>query len=1713
MKKTIKTLFTSLLLVLVCVFGLIACDNTDYEAILKSYIFEMEETTVTEDFVLPLQIAGVEAKWESNHSSITISKAEEEYVCKVSEPDKITEVTLTVTIGKASKSFIVRTRPINVFDISGSYAFKQDKATVIEDFALDQTATYKGKTANITWSVDDKYADYLEIVENKTCKVFVNSLNPTVQIKATFSYNGETTTKPYRMTVSMPMSALEEIDYWYTNTGVSKTMTGYVLSVATVYGPSYSNVTLYVLDESLNAGYYVYRVKCDEATAKQLVPGAPVIVEGTTNTNYKGLVETNAGGTVKIDSTRQAIDVNSTVYDLSNDLLSTSFAGVYHTSTLVKVDGWKVKEIKVKADDKPTIGTTTTLFVLENDGVEVSVIWSKYDEGRTGYYVSGGLLGSETVASGAAAGAQDKFNALLEKVLTLKVGDVVNVQGILGNRDGYQIAVVDANDITTTDATEATSYADAKKVAAAINEVNSTLKANKLDTLIVSNKEVTLPTEKDGVAISYELCAKSNAVTLDGAKFTITPTKHEKMHVQVTYKCGEYETVQFFYLESVAKTPQEMVEDASKGFEIENQNTSGVIELPTTSEVYDGVKLSYELVGETTAVTLEGNKLTVNLVEEDTVVTVKVTATYGEGESAVTASNEVSFTVKKLEPITIADFLAKKDKNNVSVVEGYVTAVNTVGEKGSFVLTDATGSIFSYEKFNVVLGTKVRVVAKYAESFDLPQLGTVDVQVIDATPVENIASVSGTAVNLTGAELASKVNGYADSKAAIADLSGKYLVIDAYMYLKDGYASMEAVSGSNIQLVNIYANKELNAKDYAGQRVIVSGFCRGYNGTTKVVTLQVQQINLPQLSAAEKLAEAKAMVEALNGKEVVADLTLPTYEGVAITWSSNNTAVLGNDGKFTAPSTDTEVTLTATLSIGEGEAALSATATATVTCKPLPVSPISDVANATKGDVLKVKGVVVNIIYKGYYVNDGTGTVLVYNPSSYPTLGQTVTVVGSFDEYKSAKQLTSSSFEVDSEVATKTAEEIAALVKANESTVAAVLASTFTASDVTKAFKVTGVLSNSGYNYIVTDGDKELTVKNVNNAHKAELTSLIGKTVTLVVSVYNLNGTPADFTYVATTAGEKQLSDVEKLAAAKAVVEALGTDYDGASNLVLPTESNGCTIAWASSNTEVVSTSGKVTLPAATTEVTLTATITLGENAPVEASFTVTVRAMTPVTIAEVKTLIDANPNGTSVCFIGKIIGADSSKRAVFADSTGVLYSYVKLSNIKVNDVAAKVGDVVKIIGTGKVFTGSSYPEYTRQISAVSSAEASSEEISLPEATVVTANDLAPLNVDGKVNNEGIKAASFYGKVVSITGTVLFDSTQNNNYQYFLADANGNKIAQIYPNSTNHAYGQKNAFAELVGAEVIVKGIIYGYAVKDDLWRFISIGLENELTLVNGPVGALEQDPGKTGGNLTVTVDGATITFGGNGETVAWYAADEALGRTKGNRVGIKVSAPTGVVVDDGFALTVGLGTASAKTYDKTALDGDNFFYYYPLVSQDATTALFSVKWNEASALTIYKIVVAEGTTFEAEPAVAGQETVVLDFNAAFSAGVKTVGAANVAGSLGLSEELFTVVGAQNSGTTVNTNTATYLRLYQDNSGNGDGGSITVTCVKKILTVVVELTSGKMGVVSLTLGGGEIIANNGEYSINANSFTIQNKFTTKIRTDIKKITIVYSTAE
>lgn len=58
----------------------------------------------------------------------------------------------------------------------------------------------------------------------------------------------------------------------------------------------------------------------------------------------------------------------------------------------------------------------------------------------------------------------------------------------------------------------------------------------------------------------------------------------------------------------------------------------------------------------------------------------------------------------------------------------------------------------------------------------------------------------------------------------------------------------------------------------------------------------------------------------LNAGYVSEDLILPTeFQGTAVTWSSNNTGAISNDGKVTRTDADQEVTLTATIASKEGE--------------------------------------------------------------------------------------------------------------------------------------------------------------------------------------------------------------------------------------------------------------------------------------------------------------------------------------------------------------------------------------------------------------------------------------------------------------------------------------------------------------------------------------------------------------------------------------------------------------------------------------------------------------------------------------------------------------------------------------------------------------------------------------------------------------------------
>lgn len=622
MKRNIIAVL-AIVMVLCCV-TLAACNDKNDTNVLDSYIFDMDGTTVTDDFTLPATIGGEAAEWKSEGTAIQLEKRESDWLAKVTLPETgLVDVNLTVTVKKSSKSYTVRVKALDVYDFMNSYVFPKDKATIVDNFDLETEFAYKGKTATIAWSVDEDHELYIKVINNgKTLQVTPQGNQTPVKVKATFTYNGVSASQSYRMTVYKTMEGLELVNYWYTNTGVSIDMSGYVVLIGTAYSSSYNNVTLYMVNDDFTAGYYLYRVKTTDEHAAKLAPGVHITVTGTTNTNYNGLVETNAGGKLVVDDDVPPIDVNAHVKAIDQEVIGNLPATVYHESRLVSLTNWKVT--KVAADADKQAGANYTLLTLEKGGAKVQVRVSKYMEGA--------------YATKADDATWTAINAL---TTTYPVGSMVNVTGILSNYKGWQIMPLSASAVTASgqeeDAAD-TVYAG-KKVAAAIAKVNEKLVADGINTAegktvrITTQKEFALETAVDGVEISYEIVGKSNAIVLDGGKMTVTPGNPETATILATYKSGEFESVQFLSVESLIPTAASMLEDLEVP-----ESIKAVTDLPTV----EGATIEWEVESGKNVLAIKNGQLIPTLTENDVLTSVKATLTY----NGATRSKNYIVTVK-----------------------------------------------------------------------------------------------------------------------------------------------------------------------------------------------------------------------------------------------------------------------------------------------------------------------------------------------------------------------------------------------------------------------------------------------------------------------------------------------------------------------------------------------------------------------------------------------------------------------------------------------------------------------------------------------------------------------------------------------------------------------------------------------------------------------------------------------------------------------------------------------------------------------------------------------------------------------------------------------------------------------------------------------------------------------------------------------------------
>lgn len=132
-------------------------------------------------------------------------------------------------------------------------------------------------------------------------------------------------------------------------------------------------------------------------------------------------------------------------------------------------------------------------------------------------------------------------------------------------------------------------------------------------------------------------------------------------------------------------------------------------------------------------------------------------------------------------------------------------------------------------------------------------------------------------------------------------------------------------------------------------------------------------------------------------------------------------------------------------------------------------------------------------------------------------------------------------------------------------------------------------------------------------------------------------------------------------------------------------------------------------------------------------------------------------------------------------------------------------------------------------------------------------------------------------------------------------------------------------------------------------------------------VSKIVRDPGMTGGEECrheVNEAGNAIMFTGK---IDWYAADEALGRIAGNRVGVMVQFPEDVTEEQLDSLRIRI---AGNVYDKSALDeheGKKVLWYYPLVKSSESAYKIELVWGEETNAQTLWVFVSPTTELKAE--------------------------------------------------------------------------------------------------------------------------------------------------
>ncbi len=406
-------------------------------------------------------------------------------------------------------------------------------------------------------------------------------------------------------------------------------------------------------------------------------------------------------------------------------------------------------------------------------------------------------------------------------------------------------------------------------------------------------------------------------------------------------------------------------------------------------------------------------KATVVLPEEETVVTLTATVTFGDQ----VAKRDMQVTVVPNEFTVVTAAGAKQVAKDAKIqVNGTVVMAGDAG----YIVKDDTGYIYAYlAKHGLKVGDKVQVRGLRDTYNFMPQI---------KTPVAEKVGEEGAGfdpyLNLpekTIAEVIATPYTNVDFFCSMFKLKG---VVGTTDDANNPYSFSNPLNLAEKVVVTKYSNAGALTELNENKGKYVEAIVMVYSYRANEYNLLYVEDSLTEKSFTyteqNYVDIALQMLQQKYGDMLVTgDMTLDSEIGMeghlaTVTWESLNTDIIKHDGKVTLPEADTKVTLKVDLVLGDK----TATGTVEVNVKKLSVSTIASLIPLTpaKGTdekpVVLVQGVVIGYQYKGYWIADATGAILIYVNANIvagtnaPQIGQVAQVKGGLTTFGETNEFT-----------------------------------------------------------------------------------------------------------------------------------------------------------------------------------------------------------------------------------------------------------------------------------------------------------------------------------------------------------------------------------------------------------------------------------------------------------------------------------------------------------------------------------------------------------------------------------------------------------------------------------------------------------------------------------------------------------------------------------